>query len=513
MTTLQQARGMGPIALPDGWVRHVAALGIVAALILAIFFRDAADMAAIWWTSSTFNHCLLILPLLGWLVWQRRAELADLTPQTSLLGLAIVGAGATGWLLGEAAAVALARHLGLVLMLQGSVVAVLGTTVARGLLFPLFYMFFLVPVGEEFVPALQLITADLSMILLNLSGLPAHIEGVFITTPSGYFEVAEACSGVMFLIAMVALGALMANLCFSTWPRRIGFMALCVAVPIIANGIRAFGTIYIADSSGIGFAESFDHVVYGWFFFALVIAIVMAIGWRFIDRELDEPAFDPRQLQSGSVAQDATSRIGIVSGLALIIALLPVAWSAAMAQSGEAPVPTDFAAPSIEGWETMSQRSNTEWTATYDGADAIVTARYRHRDHTPIDLAIGYFSDQDEGRELVGFGQGGLPAESAWSWVDDSAPVEGGHAYRITAPGPVNREVVDSYVVGDAPATGSANRAKLTTLRTRLMGGSRRAIGITISAEGRDARAAIDAFLADSGGIMGLVDRVPGLAD
>ncbi len=167
----------------------------------------------------------------------------------------------------------------------------------EGLLFPLFYMFFLVPIGEEAVPALQTLTAKMCMVLLGWTGIPAHIDGIFITTPTGYFRVAEACSGVKFLIAMVAYGVLVANLCFKSWGRRAAFLAACVIVPIIANGLRAFGTIYIAHHQGIEFAASFDHVFYGWIFFGIVIALVMAAGWPFFDKRADAPAFDPATLQ------------------------------------------------------------------------------------------------------------------------------------------------------------------------------------------------------------------------
>ena len=78
-------------------------------------------------------------------------------------------------------------------------------TVIAGLLFPLSYMLFLVPFGDELIPALQTITARLTVALTHLSGIKADIDGVFINTPVGLFEVAEACSGVKFLIAMAAL--------------------------------------------------------------------------------------------------------------------------------------------------------------------------------------------------------------------------------------------------------------------------------------------------------------------
>ena len=105
-------------------------------------------------------------------------------------------------------------------MLQGAVVACLGRDVARGLLFPLAYALFLIPLGAELVPAMQTLTAQMVTGLLALTGVPAHLEGVFITTPVGYFEVAEACAGVRFLVAMAAFGALVANVCFKAWPRR-----------------------------------------------------------------------------------------------------------------------------------------------------------------------------------------------------------------------------------------------------------------------------------------------------
>jgi len=201
---------MTALALPRGgltasrWRTHLVALALLAAAILVLFLRDASAIVAIWWESSTFNHCLLIGPIIAWLVVQRRAELARLTPAAWWPGLLLAGAGAVGWLLGEAGGVAFARHLGLVFMLQGAVIACLGKAVARGLAFPLGYALFLVPLGEELVPAMQTLTAEMSAGLLALTGVPAHLEGVFITTPTGYFEVAEACAGVKFLIAMAA---------------------------------------------------------------------------------------------------------------------------------------------------------------------------------------------------------------------------------------------------------------------------------------------------------------------
>jgi exosortase A len=312
----------------SAWRRQLAVLGTVAIMLIALFHHDAGDLARIWWTSTTFGHCLFIAPVIGWLVWQRRAQLAELTPVAWWPGLLLVFAGGFGWMLGEAASVALARHLGLVMMLQGAVVTLLGPNVARGLLFPLCYAVFLVPFGESLEGPLQTLTVEMTMPLLHLFGVPAQVDGVLITIPNGYFEVAEACSGAKFVIAMVAYGTLVANVCFVSWGRRAAFMAMALIVPVIANGLRAFGTIYAAHLTSVERATGMDHIVYGWVFFGLVMAAVIAIGWRWFDRAPDDAVFNPTRLQAAPKRRMDTLLAG---ALILTVAALFPAWSAAIA--------------------------------------------------------------------------------------------------------------------------------------------------------------------------------------
>ncbi len=493
----------------SGWRAHLAALGLVAAAILALFPRDAVDMAGIWWNSSTFGHCLLIPPILAWLVWQRAPELKLLTPAAWTPGLALVGLGAFGWLLGEAGGVALARHLGLLFMLQGAVIACLGRDVARGLLFPLAWALFLVPVGEEIVPMMQTITAEMAMALLALSGVPAHIEGIFITTPTGYFEVAEACAGVKFLIAMAAFGTLVANVCFRSWPRRIAFVAASLIVPVIANGVRAWGTIYVAHWSGnTDFAASFDHVVYGGIFFALVIALLLGLGWRFFDRGVDEP-----WLSDLPAAPRPAASLRLVALAAVTLAILPPAWAAAVAAGGAHPVPADFALPAPPGWSRVEPRDAIPWRPHFAGADAMHLGRFRDSAGREVDLAVAVFARQSEGRELVGFGQGAVGPESAWAWSAGAAAPPNGRAERIASHGLV-REVVSFYRVGDI-LTGSGAAVKLETMRVRLLGGPQRAVAVLVSAPpaapGTSARPAMDDFIAALGPVERLADRAAGL--
>jgi exosortase A len=510
MTAVLPIRRAG-LAL-GAWRSHLLVLGTAAAAILALFARDAALMAGIWWTSPTFNHCLLILPIIAWLVRQRLPELRALAPSAWAPGLIWVGAGGAAWLLGEAGSVSLFRQAGLVLMLQGAVIAILGKAVARGLAFPLFYAMFLVPFGEELVPPMQEVTARMSMALLALAGVPAHLDGIFISTPTGLFRVAEACSGVRFLVAMAALAALVANLCYRAWPRRLAFVAAALAIPVAANGVRAFGTIYVAHLTNNEVALGFDHIVYGWIFFGLVIALIMAAGWPFFDRKPAEPWFDPADLQPPGAGAASGAKALQVAAAAVALAAAAPLWSGAVAAAGTSAA-APLALPDVEGWTRV--HGDGAWQPHYVGADRIALGHYRNAAGEAVDLAIILFTRQGEGRELVGYGQGAADEDGAWSWTADTAPPPGGKAERIGSHGRV-REVASFYRVGDI-LTGSPARAKLETVKVRLLGGPQRAVAVLVAApapaDGISPRPAIDAFLHDLGPIAPLADRAAGLAE
>lgn len=488
--------------LATGWRTQLALLGAIWLALLILFHRDAAAMADIWWNSSTFNHILFVPFIVAWLVGLRSQALRHLTPAAWWPGATLVAAGAAGWLLGSAAGVDFACQLGLVLMMQGTAIALLGPAVSRALAFPIFYALFLVPFGDELVPPLQTLTARMCMALLHISGVPAAIEGVYITIPNGAFRVAEACSGVKFLVAMTALGALAANLCFRSWSRRLGFMAACIAVPVLANGVRAFGTIWIAHRTSSDFAVGVDHVIYGWFFFAFVIALVMGCAWPFFDRRPGDPWFDVDRL--------ARLRFRAASSLAVALACLalavaPLLWSGA----GAAAPASRPATPAVPGWTRVEALPATPWRPRFAGADHLVMARYRDAGAATVDLAIAVYADQ-RGREMIGYGQGAIDPDGEWQWLADGTPVSGGKAQRIAAPGGAEREVVTFYRVGNL-VTGSEGEAKLETMRVRLLGGPQRAVAIVVSAEGDGARAAVERFIVALGPISALADRAAGL--
>jgi exosortase A len=508
MTIAIPARMAAASRLSATWQRHLIVLGGTMLILLLLFRADVGDLTHIWWTSTTFGHCLFIAPVIFWLVWQRRAQLAELEPESWWPGLGLVAAGGFGWLLGDAASVALARHLGLVLMFQGAMLTILGSNVARGLLFPLCYAVFMVPFGEGLESPLQTITVAMTMPLLHLFGVPATVDGVLITIPNGYFEVAEACSGAKFVIAMIAYGTLVANVCFVSWRRRAIFMVVALVVPVLANGLRAFGTIYAAHLTSVERATGLDHIVYGWVFFGLVMAAVLAIGWRWFDRAPDDPAFDPAVLQA--VPRQRIDLL-LAAALTLTAAAIFPAWGGIVAGRTQV-LPRAITLPQVAGWQRLPMSTRAPWSPYYPGADHFLVGRYGDGRGGAVDLAIAVYGNQREGKELVAFGTGVLRQDDVWLRIEDMPDLAGGSTMRITAPGPVERQVATWYVVGDV-VTKDERLAKLETLKAKLLGGRQRAVALHVSSEivpGTDARAAMARFVATLGPLDRLIDRIVG---
>jgi exosortase A len=307
------------------WRSAVARLAVAWIALGVLAANEWAQMAHQWWDIDTYSHILLIPPIISWLLWIRRGEMMRLPPQGWWPGLLWVGLGLLVWLVGRDFGINLFAQAGAVMTLQGAAMALLGLRVALILAFPLFYMAFLVPFGDEIIPPLQSITASIATALTQWSGIETVADGIRIDTPAGLFVVAEACSGVKFLIAMVALGVLVAHTCFTSWNRRCWFLIACLVVPVIANGIRAWATIFIAQYVGAEVAGGFDHIVYGWLFFGIVIALVLGIAWRWFERVPEEAGWTAVELDAMPLVARWEGRAvsaNLVFGAVLTVALL-----------------------------------------------------------------------------------------------------------------------------------------------------------------------------------------------
>ncbi|MBC7004739.1 exosortase A [Photobacterium sp. BZF1] len=271
---------------------------------IIVYHESIQSMVTVWSQSKTFEHCFIIAPISLWLTWQKRKEIQATPLSTAWLPVLLFCLPTLCWMLGKASGVALLEHIAVISSLQLLLWALLGTQLAKLLFFPIFYLSFCIPFGEEIVPQLQVITADITVFALQLSNIPVYRDGLFLAIPNGLFEVAEACSGIRFLISSVALGTLFAYLNFNKVWKITVFVVFSFIFPIIANGVRAYGIVLIGHLSDMKYATGADHLVYGWVFFSLVIGIIFFVASRFADPSVikeQRPNYQPHKQTSGKV--------------------------------------------------------------------------------------------------------------------------------------------------------------------------------------------------------------------
>ena len=231
-----------PFALVAAMPMAVLASLVAGLVVLGVLFHvEAAAAVRVWLTSTAYSHGFFVLPIALWLAWERRFELARApvapAPWAVLLAVPL----GVAWFAAERLGLMEGRQLIAVGLVDLLFLAVLGWRLAWAFSAPLLYLFFLVPFGAFFVPALQDVTTWFIVTGLDLLGIPNFTDGYTIDTPAGSFYVAEACAGLRFLIASIAFGVLYACLIYRSVRRRAAFMVASVVIPIIANGLRAPG--------------------------------------------------------------------------------------------------------------------------------------------------------------------------------------------------------------------------------------------------------------------------------
>jgi len=266
-----------PPAGTGGASQGLAALLLVLAAVVLLYHATFWSMLELWSRSQTFAHGFLIVPISAWLAWRRRTQLAALAPRPSPAGMLLLALLGLAWLLADAANVQVVEQYAATAMLPACVLAILGWQAVRLLAFPLAYLFLAVPFGEVFLEPLIDFTAAFTVTALQWTGVPVFRDGNNFSLPSGNWSVVEACSGLRYLIAALALGALFAHLHFHSTRQRLAILAAALLVPIVANGVRAYLIVMLGHLSNMRLAVGVDHLVYGWLFFGVVALLLFWI--------------------------------------------------------------------------------------------------------------------------------------------------------------------------------------------------------------------------------------------
>lgn len=389
---------------------------VLLAGVFTFFFETAHSIVQTWSNYETYTHGFIIVPISLWLIWKQRSVLAHIVPYPSWLGLLGLAGIAFAYLLGDLAGAQVVMQYALVAMIPMALLTLLGWAAVRPIRFPLVFLLLAVPFGDAFIEPMMNLTADFTVTALQLTGIPLYREGNTITIPSGVWSVVEACSGVRYLIASITLGIIYAHLTYRSRWRQLLFVLASIAVPILANGLRAYMIVMIGHLSDMKYAVGVDHLIYGWVFFGLVMLLLFWIGnfWRD-----DAPRATDCALSNENNAQPPSAGRLIaftLAGLALLGAgAYYSTWvTRVMAQQSAVVLPE----PDIPDWR--GDAVFTDWRPQFKNP-AAEQMRFLRRNDDQAGLYIAYYRNQTQQSELIGFGHVlAMPGGDKWRRLTDT---------------------------------------------------------------------------------------------
>jgi exosortase len=249
-------------------------LAVLLILWAAAFVPVYPELFWTWLNNANDSHGILVPFISLFLIWQRREKLRHAKISNSHWGLVVLITSMSLYLLSYAGGVAVVSRAMIVSSFIGLVLFTLGREAFRLLAFPLFFLFFMVPVPQSVLNLiafpLQLFVTDLSFLIIHWFSIPVYQEGNMLYFAQAQFEVAEACSGIRSLVSFAMLGVLFSYmLSHRGWVRKAVILASVVPLALSTNIVRVIGTAVLVHFFGQDVARGFLHELSGLLLFAL----------------------------------------------------------------------------------------------------------------------------------------------------------------------------------------------------------------------------------------------------
>ena len=260
------------------WALTAAAIAIV--LFVA---REGLALVTLAWSRPEYSHGVLIPLVVGYLIWQRRDELAAREFTGSWLGFVVVLLGLFLWLAGNLSTIYTVSQYALIVMIYGIVLSLVGLRVFLMLSIPLLMLLFTVPL-PQFIYAnlsseLQLISSSLGVWFIRLFGISVHLSGNVIELAHFQMQVVEACDGLRYLFPLMTLGFIVAYFFRAPfWQRAVVFLA-SIPVTIVMNSLRIGLIGVFAEFGNTSLAEGLLHDLQGWVIFMASAAVLLGVTW------------------------------------------------------------------------------------------------------------------------------------------------------------------------------------------------------------------------------------------
>jgi exosortase len=256
---------------------------LTAGLFALLYSRPLYLLARDWWTNSEAGHGLLLAPLAIYFAW--KSGIAEDARPNRVLGFVLIFGGVFFRYLSELAAELFTMRGSMVLAAAGLVVWHFGFRQLLRWWLPFALFSLSIPLPElilnRIALPLQFIASKIGAALLAWRQIPVLLTGNVIRIPGHQLFVAEACSGLRSLTALLALSVLLGALALRHPISRVLLLGAAIPVAILLNGVRVFLTGFLVFFVDPKLGEGFMHLTEGWLIFLVAFTILGGIAWVF----------------------------------------------------------------------------------------------------------------------------------------------------------------------------------------------------------------------------------------
>lgn len=259
---------------PFSWIT----ISWVAALIAACYAPVIYRLVSQWYDDPDMGHGFFVPVIAGYIAWQNRGRIAGIAPKPNWWGVAVMVWAAFQLYIATLGAELFLARTSLVISIIGAVLLLGGVQYLRTFAFPLFLLFFMVPIPAVIYNSLtfplQLRASEISEWAIGMLGIPVIREGNILTLPSQSLNVVEACSGIRSLLTLTFLSLVYGYFAEKrTWIRVVLFFAT-IPIAILANAGRVTMTGVVSEIR-VDLAEGLFHEAEGWVIFMIAFVILV----------------------------------------------------------------------------------------------------------------------------------------------------------------------------------------------------------------------------------------------
>ncbi len=292
-----------PIGTKSPRLVEFALLGCIVATFLFFYgylrlygnYREQSVLQWIWAVCGKkefdYYHGRFIPLVMAVLIWHARKKIAAAPRSTDYWGLAILVLGILCYIAAARTVQARVAAGSIPFIAYGLIAFVWGRQVARHFIVPLALVFFAIPLPglAQATNGLQLIATKVAYLLSTVLGCDITAVGNNINSNTDKwagFNIAEGCSGIRSLFALLLIALVYGHLTQNTVWKKILIFALAVPIAIVANSLRVATIIIIAEYVSADFAASTYHNWSGFVFFLCIGLGGLMLAGRILDKGL-----------------------------------------------------------------------------------------------------------------------------------------------------------------------------------------------------------------------------------